>query len=211
MPIMSSSLVLASWTSQAGTGSALIIPDGCRDIILRERAGQPPELFVSVLDNTARMAQLATGDRFRGLRLRPGVSVDETALLTLWRNSQDFGAVARNAGEFMHLEPDVAEALDAIGADRTAPSELGVSARTLQRLLERTTGRSPGYWRQLARVRRAGRAASRGARLSEVAAEHGYADQAHMTRDMRRWLGVSPSRLKCGSIVAELLCEPGYF
>jgi AraC-like DNA-binding protein len=33
-----------------------------------------------------------------------------------------------------------------------------------------------------------------GAGLAEAAAAAGYADQAHFTRQLRRWFGVSPAR-----------------
>ncbi|MEZ5376094.1 MAG: helix-turn-helix transcriptional regulator [Acidimicrobiales bacterium] len=76
----------------------------------------------------------------------------------------------------------------------------GVSVRTLQRLFDQHVGASPSFvirrWRIIE--------AAESARLAidgdgewpgwaSIAAELGYADQAHLTRDFRRHLGLSPS------------------
>lgn len=31
--------------------------------------------------------------------------------------------------------------------------------------------------------------------LAELAVDHGFADQAHMTREFRQWLGTTPTRV----------------
>jgi AraC-like DNA-binding protein len=76
----------------------------------------------------------------------------------------------------------------------------GTSVRTLQRLFDEHVGVSPSFvirrWRiieaaEAARAALDGDAQWRG--WAAVAAELGYADQAHLTRDFRRHLGTSPS------------------
>ncbi len=69
----------------------------------------------------------------------------------------------------------------------------GVGERTLQRLLHKRIGLGPKW---LIRRRRLQEAADRlrdsGVELAGVAAELGYADQAHFTRDFRRASGLTP-------------------
>ena len=72
---------------------------------------------------------------------------------------------------------------------------LGVSVRTLQRMAHRYVGLSPAA---MIRRRRLQEAAERirsdpGADLATVAAELGYADQAHLANDFRAVLGFTPS------------------
>ncbi|AKQ69695.1 Transcriptional regulator, AraC family [Myxococcus hansupus] len=74
---------------------------------------------------------------------------------------------------------------------------LGVSERTLHRDILDEAGIAP---KLLARVLRFQRAvsllrANGGAALCDVALECGYADQAHLSRDVRELAGVSPSTL----------------
>lgn len=76
----------------------------------------------------------------------------------------------------------------------------GVSVRTLQRLFDHHVGVSPSFvirrWR-IIEAAEAARAAIDADRAwdgwAAVAAELGYADQAHLTRDFRRHIGTSPA------------------
>lgn len=70
-------------------------------------------------------------------------------------------------------------------------------------MVKRETGRPPSYWLLLARVRQSAEALtfqtrSQRVSLAEHADMHNFADQAHMTREFRRWLNTSPSRLRPG-------------
>jgi AraC-like DNA-binding protein len=71
-------------------------------------------------------------------------------------------------------------------------AELGVSARQLQRRVSAATGYGP---KMLARVLRFHRLqALSPAPLLELALEAGYADQAHMTAEVKLLAGMSPVR-----------------
>lgn len=76
----------------------------------------------------------------------------------------------------------------------------GASVRTLQRLFDTHVGVGPSFvirrWRIIEAAEAARRALEGGDEWqgwAAVAAELGYADQAHLTRDFRRHLGTSPS------------------
>lgn len=81
-----------------------------------------------------------------------------------------------------------------------AAERLRVSVRTLQRLAHRTVGLSPAA---MIRRRRLQEAAQRVREhpelaLADVAAELGYADQAHLANDFRAVLGITPSDYRAG-------------
>jgi AraC-like DNA-binding protein len=91
----------------------------------------------------------------------------------------------------------------ALAAVRLLPSQsvsdtadqLGLSVRQLQRVLARETGISPKAFQRVVRLRTFLREAERGASLATAAAVAGYADQPHLTRDIRVLSGLTPARL----------------
>ena len=46
--------------------------------------------------------------------------------------------------------------------------------------------------------------------LAHLADVHGYADQAHMARDLQRWFGASPTRLRADTRFLQGLAAPAY-
>ena len=190
-------------------------PDGCRDLIVVVPRVGAPAAFVSALADTTEAPGFAPGDHAVGVRLRPGVQIDETSLIALVRGGERvddrdlFEAIAAT----VRLDPRVREALDCL---REAPSlqaahgRLDASERSLERLLSPRTGRGPLYWRNLARARRCARALAGAAPLAHLAAEHGYADQAHMTRDLQRWFGATPTRLRAMPSLLQALDASGH-
>ena len=75
----------------------------------------------------------------------------------------------------------------------------GLAPRTLQRRIVRATGLTPGSIRQIRRAQRAVELLSQGMRPLEVAHHAGYADQSHLTRSLRRFVGRTPAQI-VGSI-----------
>ena len=51
------------------------------------------------------------------------------------------------------------------------------------------TKRTPSYWLQLARIRKAARSLTANTYLADVAENFGFSDQSHMNREFQRWLG----------------------
>jgi AraC-like DNA-binding protein len=100
----------------------------------------------------------------------------------------DRDRLANRMAEVIDADSDVQSVTDA--ADR-----LGISPRTLQRLALRYVGLTPA---EMIRRRRLQEAAQRvrtdpTASLAEIAAELGYADQAHLTHEFRQRLGFTPA------------------
>jgi AraC-like DNA-binding protein len=81
---------------------------------------------------------------------------------------------------------------------RTLPEELGVSERQFRRRFDAAVGYGPKTLQRVLRFRdflARLDASGRGADLATLAAESGYADQAHLTREVTRLAGTSPAAL----------------
>jgi hypothetical protein len=90
------------------------------------------------------------------------------------------------AGLLVH-DPIVPEALHGVVE--------GLSTRSLERRVARATGLSRGAMGRIRRAERAVDLLSRGVPASEVAHRTGYADQPHLTRSLRRFIGQTPSQI----------------
>jgi transcriptional regulator GlxA family with amidase domain len=103
----------------------------------------------------------------------------------------------------------VAAAVSLLDAADTPVDELArqhrVSRRQLERDFQRCLGVAPGSYARLVRFQRAARAIADGMPLAHVAAEQGYADQAHMTRAFGDIAGVTPRHLRKGGGAATAL------
>lgn len=73
--------------------------------------------------------------------------------------------------------------------------DLGVSERQLRRRFDSAVGYGPKRLARVLRLTRALAAAQAGEELGRVAADAGYADQAHFANDCRSLAGVTPSAL----------------
>ena len=74
-------------------------------------------------------------------------------------------------------------------------SPQGLSPRTLRHRFLRATGLAQGAICQIDRANRAAACLRRGVSIPDVVHEAGYFDQAHMTRSLKRWVGVTPARI----------------
>jgi AraC-like DNA-binding protein len=103
----------------------------------------------------------------------------------------DDGSLANAVARLVDEDPEVLRVAD-------VASRLGVSVRTVQRLASRYIGVPPSA---MIRRRRLQEAAQRlreqpGTELAALAAELGYADQAHLANDFRTVLGFTPSHYR---------------
>lgn len=84
---------------------------------------------------------------------------------------------------------------DARGAVRAASAVLSVGERRLLRRCRAAVGYGPKTLDRVLRFQRAIRLAPHSDSLGLLAADAGYADQAHLTRECRRLAGITPSDL----------------
>jgi AraC-like DNA-binding protein len=211
-----SEVVLSVWRHRARDRSrATVLPDGCCDLIGRTDRRGHTHWFLSTLSETAYSVGFEAGERFLGLRLCPGTSVASEDLLRAVDGCapSDERELLARVEDCCRLDNSLTEALASLewaASVAAVASGLGVSTRSLERLVTDHTGRSPSYWKGLARVRRAGRALCKSDPLADLAIEHGYADQAHMCRDIRRWFGLPPTALRRRPDLLATLQASGY-
>ncbi len=192
-----------------------MLPDGCVDLIGEQLPGQAPLWKLSPLMDRACRVQAMPGQRYVGYRLRPGAHIQATALLRDVQGLEldDLARALERVDTWTRVDIPVEEALQALANTnhlQDAQHQMGMSDRSLQRLMVKTTGRPPLYWKRLARLRRAARALDGSCPLAQVAADHGFADQAHMNREFGHWLGMTPGQLRQQRAVRLLMNESGY-
>ena len=104
----------------------------------------------------------------------------------------------RAAGGPDPLAARVAARLAAGAPVAATAAEVGLGGRALRRRCQPLFGYGPKTLARILRMRRAVALARTGTPLAEVAARVGYADQAHLTREVRELAGVPPTRLLAG-------------
>lgn len=207
-------VILDNWQSAPQCeGGFVILPDGCRDIIVAERQGAAPQLVLSALAPCAQRARLNGFHRLSGYRLAPGTRVD------LGRVQQELGQIAPGTSCLDAIrnvavrESTLAEAIERLAqsAESVAcvAADLGLRSRSLQRLFAREGLPAPVFWLQLARARRSAVAVLQDCPLADIACAEGYADQAHMSRAFTRFFGVSPKELRRTEALAEQITQSG--
>ena len=208
--------VIEAWHfAPTADARSLILPDGCRDLILHIAADGKPACFVSALADTVQQVDSQAGELFFGFRFHPGSLFDESALLRAARQltAPDPAKLQAIIEDHVGIDHNLAEVLAGLSASSridSARHQLGVSERSLERFLQKRTGHPPSYWRQLARVRRAAASLTGEQSLAAVAAEQGYADQAHLSRAFRKWFGTTPSRFRNNPKLLTQVATPGF-
>ena len=208
---------------------------------MHTQLGQENRWFVSQLAASAYAVDSCPGDAFVGYRFQPGAHCDSQALLQALRRKADPDTrdVFNIISEFAQIDARVECALKSLSrsADVAAAArDLGVCERTLERLVLNQTGRTPSYWKNLARVRRTARCLadsaahdstcapsasvpcsrflppkSRETPLAEIAIDNLFTDQAHMCRVFRSWFGVTPTQFRANSDLQQIASASGYF
>lgn len=203
--------VAAVWTFAAGDASpSLIAADGCFDLIVSADGSGEVHAFVDEPGTRAFVAHVAPDTRLCGVRLRPGYGAALTEhrveLLRAVERSTD---VAPDALEALVVAAVGAHAetpgvvVDFLGRARATRGCLRLTSdvtssheRELQRACRRWLGMPPKSFLRIERAWAARAAIGEGTPLAAVAADLGYADQAHMTRDVHALLGLTPRELR---------------
>ena len=197
-----------AWRSEAGpAGSTVrVLPDGCTDLMW-----WGDELVVAGPDTTAFLATSPPGACCFALRFRTGVGpallgvpADElrdrrVPLADLWGPVRLTGTDPVAALEHLVAsrwrDPDplltgVAGLLRAGEPVAAVAARTGLSARQLHRRSVTAFGYGPKLLARIFRLQRALRRARAGTPFATVAATAGYADQAHLSREVRELAGV---------------------
>ena len=149
------------------------------------------------------MPLMRSGD----LRDRNDVTLPNASSRSFWLNGS-----AWDFPSFENAETFVRQLVrrGLIQTDRTIEGAIrgdlqGITVRTEQRRLLRTTGLTRGTIHQIERARRAACLLRQGRPILDVVHEAGYYDQAHLTRSLQRFVGQSPARVAQGREQLSLL------
>ncbi|MDK1474301.1 helix-turn-helix transcriptional regulator [Streptomyces sp. 549] len=195
-------------------GSVRVLPDGCMDLIWHDGA-----LLVAGPDTRAHVSAGAPDGAWAGLRFPPGVGpavfgvpaselrdlrVPLDAVWPAARVRRLTGQVNGSADRGAALEEVAADAggtpdplcravADALGRGRPVSEvarDVGLSERQLHRRALRSFGYGPKTLARVLRLERALALARTGRPPADVAAATGFADQAHLARDVKALAGV---------------------
>ncbi|MFF0079383.1 DUF6597 domain-containing transcriptional factor [Streptomyces canus] len=203
------------WT---GDGTGRVLPDGCMDLLWNEG-----RLLVAGPDTRAHVAGGAPST-WAGVRFYPGTAPAflgvpahelrdrRVELADLWPAPE-----VRRLRSRVEKALDPATALEEIALERAAPAdpvlnalvtaldagrpvamtadELGLGARQLHRRSLAAFGYGPKTLARILRLRRALVLAGAGVPFAETAVRSGFADQAHLARDVKELAGVPLGRL----------------
>ncbi|MFD5828044.1 helix-turn-helix domain-containing protein [Lentzea sp. NPDC060358] len=184
-----------------------VVPDGCTDLMWTPATGA---LWVAGPDTRAQLASVAPGTLY-GVRLPPGAfpsvfGVPAHAVRDLRVPLSDLVPAARLTSfsemvAFCTARVVADPALTATAAllrtrdVESAAWEIGLSSRQLRRRCLDAFGYPPKVLQRVLRFDSALRLAWTGVPFAAVAAEAGYADQAHLAREVRALAGVSLGQL----------------
>ncbi len=196
------------WTRTVSSSTVQrVVPDGCTDLMWTPATGA---LFVAGPDTQAQLAHVEPGTLY-GVRLPPGafpsvfgvpahVVRDQRVPLSELVPSARLGSFSEMVA-FCAARVVVGPALTATasllrtGDVTTAAWEIGLSSRQLRRRCLDAFGYPPKVLQRVLRFDSALRLAWTGVPFASVAAEAGYADQAHLSREVRALAGVSLGQL----------------
>ncbi|MEE1829861.1 helix-turn-helix transcriptional regulator [Streptomyces sp. SP17KL33] len=206
------------WTNSPSgpPGAGRVLPDGCMDLLwndgrllvagpdttayviegragswagLRFFPGQAPD-FLGVpahelRDRRVELAELWAPAVVRRFTARVNAADDPASGLE--------EVVLERAAEVRRPDPVLRQVVDALGAGRPVAAtadELGLGARQLHRRSLAAFGYGPKTLARVLRLQRALALARDGVPFAETAARTGYADQAHLARDVRELAGL---------------------
>jgi hypothetical protein len=188
------------------------VPDGLWDLVIRTHRGQVAVLQTGPVTRPV-VVPFEPGDESIGIAFKPGVfmprllgtQMRDEAFFRPTENGRTFW-IDRDELElptFENAEGLVAElvrreiiVLDPVVAGAVAGEPQPVSDRSVQRHFQRVLGMRPHELRQILRAADALAALERGARPIDVAQQFGYADQAHLTRSLQRFIQRTPGQIQ---------------
>lgn len=205
-----SPLIDVMWRTVDETdGMYLAAADGCWDMIFTTPTDGKTMVRLSGPSVTPTEVHYKKGNRNFGMRFKQGVFlthvptsevVDMTEILPMasptsfllgghvfelptYESLDAFVALLAERG-LLSQDPLVQAVLQG--------GKYGASARSVQRRFGRSVGMTPAYVAQIERAWRAVELLQQGRPITEVVHELGYADQAHLSRNLKRITGFTP-------------------
>jgi AraC-like DNA-binding protein len=219
-PVALRDAIACVWARRGDGAAVRVLPDACTDIVWRAGSGA----VVAGPDTGPARSPTRTGELIVGVRLRPGAggAVYGLPLSEVRDRRVTVGDVGLDPHDELHGELGPSEALTHLSSlvarlalarppdravqaaavrlnhprqrvDRLA-DELGLSERQLRRRFHHAVGYGPKTLQRVLRLQRF--LALSDLELVRAAAEAGYTDQAHLTRDCRKLTGLTPGALR---------------
>jgi AraC-like DNA-binding protein len=186
-------------------------PDGLWDIVIQRHAGQVTVLQTGLITSPIALDYLE-GDEYLSISFKPGVfmprlpgarMVDKAVVRPLTtRRTFALDSDELEIPSFENAEGLVDRLVDRdiivcdeIVADVAEGGQEGLSPRSVQRHFVHALGLSPKQLAQIQRAKRAVALLRAGRAIVDVAMDLGYADQPHMTRSLKRFIGRTPGEI----------------
>jgi len=217
----------ASSPASQPRGRQYVPPDCCVDVIVRLSDEGPPQMQLHGPVSCFHLEPVSDDQTLVAVRFRPGIAGP------LLRSEELVRKVIEQAGDVR--EPQQVERIllplledqgqppalirdfvsaveETLGTSRLTPvlARLSAHERALQRASARWIGTSPKSFLRVTRILAARAALRQGRPIAEVAADLGFADQSHLTRDFREQLGITPGAVRRVGFVQDLLRESAY-
>jgi len=199
-------------THDTSDGTYLAAADACWDMVfIRSEFGN--RALLSGPSSTITPVPYRAGNRNVGIRFNQGSFLTHVPTTTMVDTTEPLPMPTREsfllAGEewpmpnyetadafVLELERRELLADDPVVLAALRGEDPGLTPRSVQRHVSRVTGLTANQIRQIVRARTASARLQGGESILDVAHDLGYADQAHLTRDLRRMTGFTPARAK---------------
>jgi len=201
-------------TVDQSDGIYIASADGCWDMIFIGVAnrGKTQVLLSGPSSKTTRVPYSA-GNKNIGIRFKPetfftdipvNTMVNVTQALPMpTENTFTLRGIIWNLPTYQRIDEFITQLVERglLSSDPIVKAVLehqavNMTERSIQRHFIQTTGLTPHRVQQIIRARKAVELLQRGLPIAEVAHELDYADQAHMTRMLKRYTGFTPMRNK---------------
>jgi len=208
----SSPLVTTTWHTQSEPAESFIsvAVSHWEMVVTRQAAGA--SLSVLGPETRATTAPIPSDAEFFGIQFSHGTFMPHLHLRQLVDGSLTFPPASSTSfwldgSEWELPGPDNADVFvdrlvragllvhDPVASAAVQDDVEGLSTRSVERRVARATGLTRGTIRQIRRAERAVELLGRGVPALDVVRQAGYADQPHLTRSLKRFVGQTPSQI----------------
>ncbi|HKX72613.1 MAG TPA: helix-turn-helix domain-containing protein [Candidatus Saccharimonadales bacterium] len=198
------------WTGSASEITPrTVLADPCISIIL-VKSKTSAEVIIRGPETKPRGDIIMPGYTWTGIRLRPGMQLKNFSTQQMTNNFRtlsadsngqfEFGGTQLQFPDFENVEQLVEQMYDLgfisgkVINSQESPNQ-DMSSKSYSRYVKRNTGLSPYKLHQMQRMAEAFRLLRQGMPAAAVASELGFADQAHLARAAKQFLGHTPKEL----------------